>query len=243
LFRLKAWEAVNRGDLPVISHKLFCPAYESLAMPDDETSLATAPAKKSGAKNHPLVGPIVIIAVVFALAQVLPGVISTMGWDGTAAFNALLQESDAAYQAALKPAEVAAPLFSSLMEAIDAQPLSDARLEQGENAKQAIAAFKEAATQFALAGKKIDEAMTKGIKLSDEHTKALTLRAKACALLADVCGQNAGICEAVVDDSITTKEALVAKVLELATKRDATQKEADATIVESEELAKKVAPN
>lgn len=202
---------------------------------------APAPARKSGTFQSLAFGLVAVVVIVAGLTKTWRGVSAMMGWDGTSEFNALLEESDAAYKAALKQAEVAEPLFKSVMDAIDAQPLEDARLEQGENAKQGIAAFKEAATQFAASGKKIDDALTRGITLSDEHTQSLKLRAQACALLADVCEQNADICGLALDESFTTKESLVAKVLELAAKRDVIQQEADAAIVESEKLAKQIA--
>lgn len=210
-------------------------------MSDMSAPTGDVPANNSGKFKSLAFGFAAVVLIVLGLARTWQGVSSLFGWDGTSEFNSLLEESDAAYKEALKQAEVAEPLFKSVMESIDAQPLEDARLEQGENAKQAIAAFKEAATQFAASGKKIDDALTRGITLSDEHTQSLKLRSQACALLADVCQQNADICALALDESFATKESLVAKVLELAAKRDVIQQEADAAIVESEKLAKQVA--
>jgi hypothetical protein len=196
-----------------------------------------APVKKSGTLQSVAFGFVAVVVIWFGLAKTWQGVSAMFGWDGSAAFKTLLEESDAAYRAALKHADVAEPLYASLMEALNAQSLADARLEQGDNAKQAVAAFQDAAKQFALSGKKIDEALTQGLKLKDEHKKSLTLRAQACSQLANVCQLNADLCSAMLDESINTKEALIPRLTELAAKRDATRTEAETALVESQKLA------
>ena len=198
---------------------------------------APAPAKKSASLQSIAFGLVALIVIWFGLAKTWQGIGAMFGWDGSAKFKTLLEESDTAYRAALKHADVAEPLYASLMEALNAQSLADARLEQSDNAKQAVAAFQDAAKQFALSGKKIDEALTQGLKLKDEHTKSLTLRAQACSLLANVCQLNADLCSAMLDESISTKESLVPRLTELAAKRDAARTDAETALVESQKLA------
>jgi hypothetical protein len=217
-------------------------AIEGRFMSDATTPAGAAPAKKSKSLQSLVYGVVAVIAIVVGVSKVWQGISTMLGWDGSAEFQTLLEQSDAAYREAIAQADIAEPLYASLMEALNAQSLEDARLEQGDNAKQAAAAFKEGAKQFGISGKKIDEALQLGLQIKDEHTKSLTLRSQACALLADVCQLNADLCEAMLDASIATKEALVPKLAALAEKRDAARTQAEAALVESQKLAEQDAP-
>jgi hypothetical protein len=210
-------------------------------MADATSPAGAAPAKKSKSLQSLVYGVVAVIAIVVGVSKAWQGISTMLGWDGSAEFQTLLEQSDAAYREAIAQADIAEPLYGSLMEAL-AQSLEDARLEQGDNAKQAAAAFQEGAKQFGISGKKIDEALQLGLQIKDEHTKSLTLRSQACALLADVCQLNADLCEAMLDASIATKEALVPKLAALAEKRDAARTQAEAALVESQKLAQQDAP-
>jgi hypothetical protein len=198
-----------------------------------------APVKKSGSFQSLVFSVIAFVAIAIGLSSAWRGVRSLMGWDGSAEFQALLVESDAAFKAAMDQLAIAEPLASSLLDAVKAQPLPDARLEQGDNAKQAISAFQESAKQFALAGKKIDEALALGLQLQEErHAQSLKLRSQACTKLSELSQLNADFCNTMVDESITTAEELAPKLAELTAKREAVQKEAETAMAESQNLAK-----
>jgi hypothetical protein len=179
------------------------------------------------AKRNPLIR---IVGVVAALIIVIAGLLQTtrglgdlFGWSDSAKAQRLIDDSNAAFNAAKVHAEAANPKFQALLTATDAQPLEEVRREHAAAGREAEQHYAQAGEQFRLAAKTLEEAVT--LDMEDQFRTYLADKSRSYELLAKVCDDNQEIIRLVLDDALAYAE-LEPQVLEIAARRDAAQLEA-----------------
>jgi hypothetical protein len=191
-------------------------------------------------KRNPVITALLVacgvIGIVAGIAQMRGGLREMFGRSLDPEVEQLLTDSDAALDQANEHLKPAGTAFQGLLNDVDAQGLDVVRRDKKDDADKAKSGFAAGAAQLREAKAKLDEALKH--ELEDKMKSFIAAKAKSYDLLAQVCDQNQAIHDMVLDESIATYDDLTPKVLELAARRDETQKAADAATAEAEAIAK-----
>jgi hypothetical protein len=192
-------------------------------------------------KRNPLITLVLlacgVIGIVAGIAQMRGGLRDIFGSGLNPEAEKLITDSDAALAHANEHITAVGTAFQALLNDVDALGLEAFRRDKTAEAERIKSNFVEAADLLREAKTKLDEAS--GHEIDEKLKSFVAAKAKSYGLLADVCDQNTKIVDLVLDKSIATSEELVPKVLELAAKRDESQKAADAATAEADAIVKK----
>jgi hypothetical protein len=191
-------------------------------------------------KRNPLITLVLlacgVIGIVAGIAQMQGGLRDMFGSGLDPAVEKLIADSDAALAHANEHITAVGTSFQALLNDVDAMGLEAFRRDKTAEAERIKSNFVEAADMLRQAQAKLEEAGRH--KIDDKLKTFVIAKAKSYGLLADVCDQNTKIIDLVLDESIATSDQLVPQVLELAAKRDETQKAADAATAEADAIVK-----
>jgi hypothetical protein len=172
-------------------------------------------------------------------AQMWKGVKQLRGGGGNSPqFSQLLKESDNALVEARRYAGEASPLFKRMMNDVDTLGLDGFRAQQKESATQTIDLLRNSSEQFRLAERKLSE--SKSLNRNPKLTPFLETKARSYDLLAQTVDINQEMAELVLDESITSVDALLPKLTDATTRYKAVEKDAQAASSEAEELGNKL---
>ena len=187
------------------------------------------------------------LKIFVALAGVLILLLGlTLAWKGvkkmrgrsSAEFQALLQQSDTASGEGRRFAQEAQPLFQKLMNDVDSLGLEAFRAQHAEAAAKTSALFGSSVEQFRIAQRKIEE--SKSLNKNGRIAPFLDKKAESYDLIAQTLEVNRSMIGMLVDPSLGSAEALMPKLTEAASRRDALDKEALAASNEATAIAAEV---
>lgn len=156
----------------------------------------------------------------------------------TPEFKRAIEDSNNAVKDAVRYAGEAMPLFQQMLKDIDSQGLSDFRAHQKESAAKTNDLLGKAAEGFRRGKAKLEEAQP--LNRKEEMAPYLAVKARSYGLRAQAFEINQEIVRLVLDDSITSIDALGPKLTEAATRRDEINKNADAANNEANEIGQRV---
>lgn len=179
-------------------------------------------------KKSPVVSAISVVVGIVLLAggaaKVYRG-INTLSGGSDPKVAELLKQNDTAIDEANKQLADALPRFQQLLNDFDSLGLVAFRNEKKEIGEQITQSLASATNNLKQAVQVISEAL----QLDDTKKIAefLKLRSTSYEKLTSVCEQNIEIVRVMFDESLTDTDAIVAKVMEIATSRDENQKASD----------------
>jgi len=174
-----------------------------------------------------------IVAIVGGIMKMKQGFGEMSGKDPE--ITRLSEESDKAIDEANKHGLEAAPLFQSMLDAVDKDGLDAARAGKKDAAEKARDLFARAAEQFRLAAQKLDEAAAR--KPNERLVAFFAAKSRGYKGYADARSINHDIARMFLDPSIKTIGELEPKVLEAAKRRKDIEEAAAAAAAEAEKIA------
>jgi hypothetical protein len=191
-------------------------------------------------KRNPLITLVLlacgVIGIVMGISQMRGGLRDLFGSGLDPQVEKLIADSDAALAHANEHITSVGSSFQALLNDVGALGLDAFRRDKTTEAERIKSSFAEAADLLREAKTKLDDAA--GQETDDKLKSFVVAKAKSYGLLADVCDQNRKIVNLLLDKSIATSDELVPQVLELAAKRDETQKAADDATAEADAIVK-----
>ena len=178
-----------------------------------------------------------VIVLLGGVAQMWKGV-KGLRSGNSPEFTQLLKESDSAVAEARRYAGEASPLFQRMMNDVDTLGLEAFRAQQKQAATQTIDLLRNSSEQFRLAEKKLAD--SKPLNRNDKLTPYLDSKARSYGLFAQTVDINQEMAELVLDESITSVDALLPKLTDATARYKAAEKEAQAAGSEADEIGKRI---
>lgn len=166
-----------------------------------------------------------IVAIAGGAAKMYRGIGSLSNAGQDPKVDELLKKSDASVAEANSQIMVVVPAFQGLLNDFDTLGLAAFRLEKRDACEKIVEQFSVANNHLQEASISIIEATKLGT--DDKTTAFLIDKSRSYELLVKVNAQNIDIVRATLDESIVDMDAVVEKVMSIATSRDADQKAAD----------------
>lgn len=161
-----------------------------------------------------------IIIIIVGIAAMAGGILQIKkGLGGTKmdpGVERLSKESDTAFAEANKDLATAAPLFQSVLEAVDKEGLASVREQKKAEVERVIALYDQASQKLRLAAQKTTDAAA--LKPGEKLQSFLETKAEAYRGFASARDVSRDIARMVLDDSIKTSEELVPKISEAVTR-------------------------
>ena len=181
-----------------------------------------------------------VIILVAGVAQIWQGV-KRLRSGNSPEFTQMVQESDSALAEARRYATEAAPRFQQMMKDVDALGLEAFRAQQKEAATQTIDLLRNSSEQFRLAEKKLDD--SKSLNRNEKLTPFLEHKARSYGLFAQTVDINQEMAELVMDESITSVDALLPKLSDANARYQAVEKDAKAAGSQADEIGNRLQGN
>ena len=184
-----------------------------------------------------------IVAVIVAISgalQMYKGV-KTMRGSNRAELARLLTESDQALSEGQRLAKEATPAFQQLLASVDSLGLETFRAQQKDAATKTNALLGSAVEQFRLAYSKIEEA--RKVNKLPKLKRFLELKSQSYDLIAQGLAINQDMIAMMLDESNSALDALLPKLKEAASRRDALEQQAQTVSNEATALGQELQAN
>jgi ABC-type uncharacterized transport system ATPase component len=178
-----------------------------------------------------------VIGIIFGVMKMSQGVHEIFGSSINDKAVESLQASDHAVAAAATEIQTAQPKFQALLNNVDKKGVAAVRQDDRADVQEVQKNFASAVENYRRAVSSLDQALE--TSLPDKAKEFVSGKREGLNLLAEVCDANRQIVGLILDESIAANDAYLAKITEIAAKRDANQKSAEEAIAKADALVSK----